>query len=113
MDARVIKLEKLKNSISMIHFQDHLSSRDYERIRELEAEAAEVRKSLSGYEGVVCKVTPSYNKNAPFYFTGDRILCCGDEPTYFESEEEAKELYAKSDLADSNYEVEYYKETCK
>jgi hypothetical protein len=32
---------------------------------------------------------------------------------YFESEEEAKELYAKSDLANSNYEVEYYKETCK
>lgn len=115
MDARVEKLKKLSHSISMIHFQDHMSSDDFRKVRELEQEYREVDKSLSGYTGVVCKVVPSYNKNSHFYFTGDRILCCGDAPTYFESEEEARALFEKSELAKdaSKYEVEYYVDTHK
>lgn len=109
MDARVQRLNEISTKISMISFAEHLSQQDYADIRKLRGEFKEVDKSLAGYKGWLCKVYPDYAPNKPFYFTGDKTLCCSEEPTYFESEEEARELYAASDLSKrENYKFEIF-----
>lgn len=113
MDNRVKRIEEIKNQISIINFNDHMCTEDYETTRKLKNELNEILKSLVGYKGWVCKVTPKYNRNRPFYFTGNKTLCCCDEPTFFESKEEAEWLFAKSDLSNKGYDVEYYIDTYK
>lgn len=99
MDARVKRLSEISNKISMISFAEHLSQQDYAEMRKLREEFKEVDKSLAGYKGWLCRVYPNYAPESPFYFTGDSTLCCSSEPTYFESEDEVRALYAESDLA--------------
>lgn len=97
------KISDLEYRISMIEFQDHLSSDDYKRLDSLEKELQELKSQLvpSGYY-VVLKFDWSTD---PVYFTGDRILTCGSEPTYFESEEEAIELIKASTVSTTPYEI--------
>lgn len=109
MDARVQRLNEISTEISMISFAEHLSQQDYADMRKLREEFKKVDKSLAGYKGWLCKVYPDYAPEKPFYFTGDKTLCCSEEPTYFESKEEAMELYTVSDLGRrENYKFEIF-----
>lgn len=98
------KISDLEYKISMINFQDHLSSEDYGTLNSLEKELKNLKESFvpSGYY-IILKGFPDYFHT--IYFTGDSILTCGDEPTYFESEEEAIRLLKASDVAKMPYEI--------
>lgn len=98
------KISDLEHRISMINFQEHLSSEDYETLASLEKELKELKESFvpSGYY-IILKGFPDYFPTT--YFTGDKILTCGDEPTYFESEEEALKLLKASDVSKMPYEI--------
>ena len=98
------KISDIEYRISMIEFQDHLSSDDYKRLDSLKKELKDLKTKFvpSGYY-VILKGFPDYF--SVVYFTGDRILTCGDEPTYFESEEEAIRLLKASDVAKMPYEI--------
>lgn len=98
------KISDLEHRISMINFQEHLSSEDYELLESLGKRLKELKESFvpSGYY-IILKGFPSYFPTT--YFTGDSTLTCGDEPTYFESEEEAIRLLKASDVAKMPYEI--------
>ena len=59
MNKTVKKIEDLRRTISYINFQDRLSSEDYKRIDELEAEIKQLQSELKGTKGVTVKLTRS------------------------------------------------------
>lgn len=110
MNAIVKQIEELKRNLSYIHFKDHLSNEDYERINMLAAEIKRLQDSLKGTEGVAVKLT-SKDGGYSFYLTEDDILCCGDEPTLFEDQAEAEAYLNKAHLNVNEYDVEFIKTT--
>ena len=110
MNETVKKIEDLKTSMSYIQFKDRLSSEDYETLNKLEAEIKELQASLKGVSGVAVKLT-SIDHNYSFYLTDDPIICCGDEPTLFESEDEAQDYLDKARLVPSDYKIEFIEMT--
>ena len=106
MNKTVKKIEDLRRSISYIEFQDHLSSKDYETIRKIEAEIKELQASLKGLSGVAVKLT-RHGSTSSFYLTANSILCCGDEPTVFEDEAEAQDYLDRAKLVPSDYKIEF------
>lgn len=97
------KISDLESRISIINFQDHLSSEDYDTLDSLEKELKELKESFvpSGYY-IILKLGFATQE---IYFTGDKILTCSSEPTYFESEDEALRLIKASDISDIPYEI--------
>ena len=110
MNKTVKKIEDLRRSISYIEFQDRLSTEDYETIHKLEAEIKELQASLKGVSGVAVKLT-RHGGNHSFYLTNDSILCCGDEPTVFENEDEAQDYLDRAELVPSDYKIEFIEMT--
>lgn len=98
------KISDIEYRISMIEFQDHLSPDDYDTLDSLEKELKELKESFvpSGYY-IILKGFPDYFHTV--YFSGDKILTCCSEPTYFESEEEAIKLLKASDVSKMPYEI--------
>jgi hypothetical protein len=97
------KISDLEYRISMIDFQEHLSSEDYIILDSLHKELKELRAQLvpSGYY-VILKLGFATQE---IYFTGDKSLTCSSEPTYFESEDEALRLIKASYISDIPYEI--------
>ena len=110
MNKTVKKIEDLRRTISYINFQDRLSSEDYKRIDELEAEIKQLQSELKGTKGVAVKLT-SISGGYSFYLTNDSMLCCGDEPTLFESEDEAQDYLDRAQLVPSDYKIEFIEMT--
>ncbi len=110
MNETVKKIEDLKRSMSYIEFKDRLDSEDREALKKLKAEIKELQASLKGVSGVAVKLT-SLESNYSFYLTEDAILCCGDEPTLFESEEEAQDYLDRAKLVPSEYKIEFIEMT--
>ena len=110
MNKTVKRIEDLKRSISYIEFQDRLSSEDYKRIDELEAEIKKLQAELKGVSGVAVKLTRHGAKHS-FYLTDDSILCCGDEPTVFDNEDEAQDYLDRAELVPSDYKIEFIEMT--
>lgn len=98
------RISNLEYRISMINFQSHLSSEDYDTLDSLEKELKELKESFvpSGYY-IILKGFPDYFRT--IYFTGEKTLTCCAEPTYFESEEEAIKLLKASDVSEMPYEI--------
>jgi len=110
MNKTVKQIEELKRQISYIEFQDHLSSMDYEYIRKLNAEINELEKQVKGLTGVAVHVTykdKAHHISDGWYLTDDENLCCSDEPTLFESLEEAKSYVEKADFKREEYNIEF------
>lgn len=106
MNKIVQKIEDLRTQISYINFQDHLSQEDYERMDKLNLEIKELEKQLKGVKGVAVRCT-SISGGYSFYLTNNSILCCGDKPTIFESEEEAQDYLDKARIVPSEYKIEF------
>ena len=110
MNKTVKKIEDLRRTISYINFQDRLSSEDYKRIDEIEAEIKQLQQELKGVSGVAVKLT-AIRGGYSFYLTDDSILCCGDDPTVFESEDEAQDYLDRAELVPSEYKIEFIEMT--
>jgi hypothetical protein len=110
MNKTVKKIEDLRRTLSYINFQDRLSSEDYKQIDEIEAEIKQLQSELKGTKGVAVKLT-SIRGGYSFYLTNDSMLCCGDEPTLFESEDEAQDYLDRAQLVPSDYKIEFIEMT--
>lgn len=110
MNKTVKKIEDLRRSISYIEFQDSLSSQDYKRIDAIKAEIKQLESELKGTKGIAVKLT-SIRGGYSFYLTEDSILCCGDDPTIFESEDEAQDYLDRARLVPSEYKIEFIEMT--
>lgn len=110
MNKIVKKIEDLRRTLSYINFQDRLSSEDYKQIHEIEAEIKQLQQELKGVSGVAVKLT-SIRGGYSFYLTDNSILCCGDEPTLFESEDEAQDYLDRAELVPSDYKIEFIEMT--
>lgn len=97
MTENMKKIKELREQISYIEFKEHLSKEDYATIRKLKEEIKKINIEDHGVCIQLVFAGPQYSKT-PFYFTGDETLSCGDEPTWFENEEEAMFLFKKSSL---------------
>ena len=110
MHKTVKKIEDLRRTLSYINFQDRLTSEDYRRMDEIEAEIKQLQQELKGVSGVAVKLT-SIRGGYSFYLTDDSILCCGDDPTLFESEDEAQDYLDRAQLVPSEYKIEFIEMT--
>jgi hypothetical protein len=110
MNKTIKKIEDLKRRLSYIEFQDRLSSEDYKRIDAIKAEIKQLQQELKGVSGVAVKLT-SIRGGYSFYLTEDSILCCGDDPSVFESEDEAQDYLDRARLVPSEYKIEFIKMT--
>ena len=97
MTEAMKKVSELRHRISMIYMQDHLSSEDYKDIVELEHQIKQIKIDEHGVALKLVHAGPQYSKN-PFYLTDDEILSCGDEPTWFENEDELMAQFRKTSL---------------
>ena len=106
MNEIIKRIGELVHENSMINFSEHLSSKDYERMKEIDEEIEELYSQLKGVKLVALKVTN--NKYCfDYYLTADKHLCCGSEPTWFDSKEEAMDYYNNADLDRENCSVEF------
>ena len=110
MNKVVKQIEDLKKTLSYINFKDRLTSEDYRRMDEIEAEIKQLQQELKGVSGVAVKLT-SIRGGYSFYLTDDSILCCGDDPTVFESEDEAQDYLDRAQLVPSDYKIEFIEMT--
>lgn len=110
MNKIVKQIEDLKKTLSYINFKDRLSSEDYRRMDEIEAEIKQLQQELKGVSGVAVKLT-SIRGGYSFYLTDDSILCCGDDPTVFENEDEAQDYLDRAQLVPSDYKIEFIEMT--
>ncbi len=110
MHKTVKKIEDLRRTLSYINFQDRLTSEDYRIMDEIEAEIKQLQQELKGVSGVAVKLT-SIRGGYSFYLTDDSILCCGDDPTLFESEDEAQDYLDRAQLVPSEYKIEFIEMT--
>lgn len=92
MNEIIKRIGELRHQASMINFQSHLSADDYDYIEYLENEIAELYSQLKGVKLVALELKEGW------YLTADRNLCYCDEPTWFDSEEEAMEYFRNADL---------------
>lgn len=99
MNATEKRIAELSYELSMINFQEHLSSEDYKRMSDIKEEIKLLENQRHGwYVEIEYKdATYKISKEAG-YLTSDRILCFSDEPTYFESVEEAEEHIKNADI---------------
>lgn len=111
MNNIVKKIDDLRSEISFINFSEHLTSEDYENIRKKEKEIEELKKLVSGELFAVMLTHKRYNYS--FYLTAHSSLCCSDEPTWFDSKEEAEEYLNKAELNQDNYDIEIVKKVFK
>lgn len=114
MNKIVKQIEELKNDISYIEFQDHLSSSDYMRISKLRDQIRELEKQIKGLKGIVVHVTYKDTKHFGtdgWYLSNDASLCCSSEPVLFESLEEAKRQLKESNINLDRYNVEFIETT--
>lgn len=86
MQKEMKELSELRYSMSMNSFKDSWEQEDYEWDRAANKRCDELIKKVKG--GYVIK-------EGNYYMTEDTILCWSESPTYFESEEEAKEQWIK------------------
>lgn len=103
MNAIVREIEGLKSRISYIEFNDHMSSQDYQDVRECEEKIRELKKRLIGVRGVTVfyeyKDKEHYSERG-FYLTANPTLCCSGVPTMFDDENEAREYIGKAKISD-------------
>ncbi len=111
MNKTVKKIGELRRMLSYINFKDNLTSKDYIRMDEIEAELSQLRASLKGTKGVAVKLTRNGSNGYSFYLTDDDVLCCGDEPTLFESEDEAQDYLDRARIVPSDYKIEFIEMT--
>lgn len=92
---------KLVHEMSMLNFDEHL---DNEAMYKLEVEASKLENQRYGWYVQIDYKDARYkiSKEAG-YLTSDKTLCIGDNKTYFESYEEAKEYLDKADIDMDNY----------
>lgn len=110
MNKIVKQIEELKTQISYIEFKDHLSSSDYAYLDQLKNEIEELEKQVKGLEGIVVKVSykdKAHHISDGWYLTDNVSLCCSDEPTLFESLEEAQVQVEQADFDKENYNIEF------
>lgn len=103
------RFSEINYKISMIEFKEHLTTQDYTTLDALREELEKCQKEMESIGGWVVKlsVDEPYYKTA-FYLTGDPVLCCGGAPFYFESKEEAEDIYSKASISRrERYTVEY------
>ncbi len=110
MNKTAKKIGDLRRTLSYINFKDRLSSDDYKKMDEIEAEIKQLQSELKGTKGVAVKLT-SIRGGYSFYLTDDSILCCGDEPTVFESEDEAQDYLDRAQIVPSDYKIEFIEMT--
>lgn len=96
------KLEELKHRISMVEFGSPYDSKLH---KELTEQFKELNKDRFGW---YVEITPNFNSisNEPNYLSSDSILCISDDPTYFETKEEAEEYLSKAELNSKNWNTE-------
>jgi hypothetical protein len=111
MNKTAKKIGDLRRMLSYINFKDRLSSDDYKRMDEIEAEINQLQASLKGTKGVAVKLTRNGSNSYSFYLTDDDVLCCGDEPTLFESEDEAQDYLDRARIVPSEYKIEFIEMT--
>lgn len=104
MTDQMKKICELRKQLSFIEFGESLSGDDRRIIREIKQEIAELEKTV---EGVAVKLSHKQYKSMEFYLTDDPDLCCCDEPTYFESQEEADEHLNRAKLKKEDYNITY------
>lgn len=103
MNEIVKQIEELKLQSAYINFKEHLSDTDYERMSEINIKIKELEKQLP--DDLVCLHIKT--KTISFYLTDDALLCCGTDPTWFDSKEEAFEAFKKADLLADDCELKY------
>ena len=94
------EIERLRYSISMEAFSNDC---DYSRIRKLENKIKELYKEVP--DGFVVKFITDH----VMYLTSDERQCFCDEPTVFESVDEAVRYLSKAAISNYNYEICKYK----
>lgn len=97
------KIADLSDRASMLEFGT------YEQWQKAQSIWGEVKKLDHGRKGWVVElyyIDPIYS-NKPFFLTSNSINCFSDDPTYFESEEEARSYLEAADAGDrSRYHIE-------
>lgn len=92
MNEIVKKINDLKETLSYINFQSHLSKKDYELIESIEKTIDELEKQIKNVKLVCVKIKDNW------YLTADSNLCFSTSPTWFDDIEEAKEYLKKADM---------------
>lgn len=103
------KISDINYKISMIEFKEHLTTQDYTTLDTLRDELEKYQKEMEAIGGWVVKlsVDEPYYKNTS-YLTDGPSLCFSGVPFYFESKEEAEDVYSKAIISRrERYVVEY------
>ena len=105
MTKTQMRINELRTKASMIQFSSVLTENDYNTLAKIDAEIKRLESKQHG--GWVVKVTV-HNRNDSkydysYYLTGDEILCCCDEPTFFKTKKEAQAVLNKHKLKDSQW----------
>ena len=106
MNEIVKKIDELRNDISVMNFQERLSSEDYKSIHDMEAEIKTLLEKLKGVKLVALKLTHKQCKYTA-YLTCSPNLCFCDNPTWFDSNEEAMAYLSRAQLNPNDYIIEY------
>lgn len=93
MNATEKRIAELVDRLTMINFKEHLSDEDYKRMDEIQEEINLLENQRNGWY-----VEIHHEGWRVRYLTSDKTLCFGDEPTYFESVEEAEEYIKNADV---------------
>lgn len=110
MNNLVKEINGIRNRISMIEFQDHLSYDDYRKESEYKRQIEDLKKQLIGYSGVAVKCTykdKEHYSSRPSYITDDPSLCWCSEPTLFDNKEEAEKHFHEAEIQEWQYDVEF------
>lgn len=104
MNATEKRIAELSETLSYINFKSFLSDEDYKRMHEIQEEIKSLENQRHGwYVEIEYKDARNFIKKEAGYLTSDRILCFSDEPTYFETIEEAEEHIKNADMKHEDY----------
>lgn len=92
------RIAVIDKNLSYLNFKDTWDEGDYILSRKCHEELTELKK-LYKPEGYYMTLEFEFKTSSPIYFTGDKILTCGDEPYYFDTIEEAVAKLMASDVA--------------
>lgn len=104
MNEYVKKIEELGREKFLIKCSDRLSSEDWYRIHEINDEIKALEEKLKDYEGYAVKLKFKEYPHSKGFYKGLFGLY-GDQPTLFESEDEALACLNEEDKRDCDYQV--------
>lgn len=109
MNKLIKEIDEIRNRISYIEFKNYLSGEDYQKIREYENQIQELEKQLKGQKGIVVEFVFKDDRfsKRPHYLTANPNLCFCDEPTIFDSIEEAQEYLDKAYLDKDKFDITF------